>query len=187
MQGYFAILTFVLLIAMVIIRVRQLKKNEIKAFRFGELDKKDFVIIPFALLFFYLILSGVFDLPKLGDELFRNEIISWVGVGLCALGLLLFLFSLVSFGKSFRVGIDEEKPGELITTGVFAISRNPIYTAFGIILIGVFLILPNWILLLYVLAGFWLFNRQIRLEEASLKTLYGEKYEEYCNNVRRFL
>lgn len=187
MQGYLAIVTFLLLIAMVITRSRQLKKHGIKAFRFGELDRRDFLIIPFALLFFYLILSSVFDLPKLGNELYRNELISWLGVGLCALGLLLFLLSLFSFGKSFRVGIDEEKPGELITTGAFAISRNPIYTAFGMVLVGVFLILPNWILLLYVLAGFWLFHRQVLLEEASLKKIYGEKYEEYCKKVRRYL
>lgn len=187
MQGYFAILTFLLLIALVNIRARQLQKHGIKAFRFGELDKKDFLIIPFALLFFYLILSGVFNLPKLGNELFTNEIIHWIGVVLCALGLLLFLYSIISFGKSFRVGIDEETPGELITTGAFAISRNPIYTAFGIVLIGVFLILPNWILLLYVFAGFWLFNRQVRLEEESLRKIYGEQYEEYCRRVRRYL
>ena len=67
------------------------------------------------------------------------------------------------------MGIDEEKPGELITTGAFALSRNPIYTAFGMVLIGNFLIIPNWIMFLYVIAGFWLFNRQIRLEEESLK------------------
>nr|WP_280167657.1 isoprenylcysteine carboxylmethyltransferase family protein [Priestia megaterium]MDH3183453.1 isoprenylcysteine carboxylmethyltransferase family protein [Priestia megaterium] len=103
------------------------------------------------------------------------------------MGLVLFSLSIILFGKSFRVGIDEEKPGELITTGVFAISRNPIYTAFGFVLIGTFLILPNWILLLYVFAGVWLFNRQVQLEEKSLKKIYGEEYEAYCKKVRKYL
>jgi protein-S-isoprenylcysteine O-methyltransferase Ste14 len=94
---------------------------------------------------------------------------------------------LISFGKSFRVGIDEEQPGALITTGVFAISRNPIYTAFGLVLLGIFLIYANWILLLYLIAGFWLFNRQVLREEDSLKKIYGDEYIEYCKKVRRYL
>ncbi len=101
--------------------------------------------------------------------------------------LLLLLWSLVSFGQSFRVGIDTEHPDKLITSGVFAFSRNPIYTAFAFILIGQFLIFPNWLLLIYLAAGTWLFNRQVIREEDYLKKHYGEEYVEYCNRVRRYL
>lgn len=162
-------------------------KKGIKAIRFGELDKRDFLIPPFALLYFYIVFSEVFDLPKLGTRLFDNGIVAWIGAALCMLGLMLFVWSLISFGESFRVGIDEEKPGKLVTTGAFAISRNPIYTAFGMVLAGIFLILPNFILLLYTFAGFWLFNRQVKLEEASLRKIYGKEYEEYCKKVSRYL
>lgn len=187
MQGSIAVITIVLLITMVIIRSKQLKKLGIKAFKFGEMDKKDFIIPPFAMLLFYLICSNAFNLPRLGTELFRNESIGWIGVVFCLLGLLLFLYSLISFGKSFRVGIDEDHPGPLITTGAFAISRNPIYTAFGFVLLGEFLIYPNWILLLYLIAGYWLFNRQVLLEEQSLRKIYGEEYKQYSKKVRRYL
>ena len=172
---------------MVLFRLFLMHKMGIKAMKFGGIDKKDFMIPPFALLFFYLIFAGALDLPKLGIELFKNEIVGWIGVALCMLGLILFLLSLISFGKSFRVGIDEEKPGSLVTTGVYAISRNPIYTAFGLVLLGIFLIFPNWILLLFLVAGIWLFNRQVLREEDSLKKIYGEEYLEYCKKVRRYL
>lgn len=119
--------------------------------------------------------------------MFDNGIVAWIGAALCMLGLMLFVWSLISFGESFRVGIDEEKPGKLVTTGAFAISLNPIYTAFGMVLAGIFLILPNFILLLYTFAGFWLFNRQVKLEEASLRKIYGKEYEEYCKKVSRYL
>jgi hypothetical protein len=36
---------------------------------------------------------------------------------------------------------------KLVTTGVFAFSRNPIYVAFGCVLLGQFLVFPDWILL----------------------------------------
>lgn len=187
MQGYFALATMILLVILVLSRVLLMKRIGIKAVRFGEMDKKDFLIPPFALFLFYLILASALNLPKVGTELFHNEVLQWVGVMFCILGLLLFLLSLISFGKSFRVGIDEEHPGSLVTTGVFAVSRNPIYTAFGFILLGIFLIFTNWIILLYLIAGLWLFNRQVLREEESLKRFYGEDYVKYCEKVRRYL
>ncbi len=187
MQGYFAIATLLLLMVLVLSRVFLLRRMGIEAMHFGKLDKTDFLIPPFALFYFYIIFASALDWPKPGDELFGNEIIHWFGVVLCMLGLIFFFYSLVSFGKSFRVGIDEEHPGSLVTTGAFAISRNPIYTSFGAILIGIFLIFPNWVLLIYLVAGFWLFNRQVLREESSLKKIYGEEYEKYCKKVRRYL
>ncbi len=187
MARYIAAATLILLIILVLFRAFQLKKLGTKAVRFGEMDKKDFFIPPFALLLFYIVFSSAFGLPEIGAELFHNEMVSWAGVGICIIGILFFVYALISFGRSFRVGLDEDHPGELITTGAFSISRNPIYTAFGLVLTGVFLIIPNWIILVYVIAGIWLFNRQILLEEESLRKIYGKKYLEYCNRVRRFL
>lgn len=187
MQRYFALITVILLVLMVLSRVFMMKRMGIKVMRFGELDKKDLLIPPFALLLFYLILASALKLPMLGFELFFSEVIGWIGVVLCMLGLIVFLLSLISFGKSFRVGIDEEHPGALITSGVYAISRNPIYVAFGLVLLGVFLILPNWIVLLYLVTGIWLFHRQVHREEDSLKNIYGEDYLEYCKKVCRYL
>ena len=186
MQGYFAVTTLILLMMLVIFRVFLMRKMGIIAIKFGVMDKKDFFIPPFALLFFYLVLASAFNLPKFGAELFSNEILRWIGVALCVLGLILFLLVLISFGKSFRVGIDQEHPGTLITKGIFAISRNPIYTAFGIILLGIFMIFSNWVLLLYLVAGMWLFNRQVLREEKSLEKIYGKEYLEYCKKVHRY-
>jgi protein-S-isoprenylcysteine O-methyltransferase Ste14 len=96
------------------------------------------------------------------------------------------LWSLVSFGKSFRVGIDAEHPERLITDGIFAFRRNPIYVAFAFILIGQFFIFSNWILFVYICAAIWLFHRQVLLEEEYLKNHYGQEYADYCNRVRRY-
>jgi protein-S-isoprenylcysteine O-methyltransferase Ste14 len=70
---------------------------------------------------------------------------------------------------------------------VFAFSRNPIYVAFASILLGQFLIFPNWILLVYIGAATWLFHRQVLREEEFLKQHYGQEYAEYCQRVRRYL
>lgn len=165
-----------------------MKRMAINAMKFGEIDKKDFLIPPFALFYFYLVFASAFNFPTVSrQEFFRSGIASWAGVLLCLTGLLLLLLSLVSFGKSFRIGIDRDDPDELITTGIFAFSRNPIYVAFALVLLGEFFVFSNWILLIYVLAAMWLFHRQVSREEEYLRQHYGKPYLEYCERVRRYL
>src|SRR5262245_18918261 len=188
MQGYLAALTIVLLLGMVLTRVVLMRRTGTKAMHFGRIDKTDFLIPPFAFFYFYTVFAAAFDLPMVSTQrFFQSEAISWVGVFLCFSGLTFFLLSLVSFGKSFRVGIDIDHPDKLVTTGVFAFSRNPLYVAFGLVLLGQFLVFPNWIMLVYLAAGIWLFHRQILREEEFLRKHYGQEYAEYCNRVRRYL
>ena len=187
MQRYFAAAALALLILLVIGRVLLLKSKGIAAFKFGAMDKKDFLIPPFALLYIYIVLAGAFGWPTLGDEVFNSAASAWAGVALCALGLVCFLLSLTAFGKSFRVGIDEDHPGALVTSGIFALSRNPIYVSFILVFCGIFLILANWVLLLYFAAVTALIHRQILREEASLKKIYGAAYSDYCQKTRRYI
>jgi protein-S-isoprenylcysteine O-methyltransferase Ste14 len=188
MQPYFGALTIVLLIGMVLSRVLRLKKEGVEAMNFGKIDKTDFLIPPFAIFYFYLIFANSFDLPSPSRQVFfHSTAITWVGVVLCLAGLGLFFFSLLSFGKSFRVGIDNQHPDQLITTGIFALTRNPIYVSFGIILLGQFLIFPNWILMVYLTGAIWLFRRQVLREEEFMKQYYGEKFAAYCKQVKRYL
>jgi protein-S-isoprenylcysteine O-methyltransferase Ste14 len=188
MPGYFAALTLILLFGMVLTRVFLLRRKGTEAFHFGKIDKTDFLIPPFAIFYFYLIFAAAFNFPTVSaQQFFNSEIVAWIGVVLCLAGLLLLLWSLVSFGQSFRVGIDIDHPDKLITTGVFAHSRNPIYVAFVLVLLGQFLIFPNWILLVYLVAAVWIIHRQVLREEDYLRGHYGQEYGDYCNKVRRYL
>src|SRR5215510_1164152 len=126
MQRLLASVTIVLLLGMVITRVLLMRRSGIRAMHFGQIDKKDFLIPPFAFFYFYIVFAAAFGLPTVSQQqFFYAEALSWVGVFLCVVGLLLFLLSLVSFGRSFRVGIDADHPDNLITTGLFALPPNP--------------------------------------------------------------
>jgi protein-S-isoprenylcysteine O-methyltransferase Ste14 len=173
---------------MVLTRVIVMRRTGTRAMHFGSIDRTDFLIPPFALFYFYTVFAAAFNLPLVSTQrFFQSEVISWAGVFLCFGGLALLLLTLVSFGKSFRVGIDVDHPDKLVTTGVFAFSRNPIYVAFGLVLLGQFLVFPNWILLVYLAAGIWLVHRQVLREEEFLRKQYGQEYAEYCNRVRRYI
>jgi protein-S-isoprenylcysteine O-methyltransferase Ste14 len=188
MPRHFAAITILLLLGMVWARVLLMKRKGIKAMHFGEIDKKDFLIPPLALLYFYIVFAAAFDLPAVSkQEFFHSGAASWLGVLLCLVGLTLLFLSLVSFGRSFRVGIDSDRPDELITTGLFAFSRNPIYVAFAFVLLGEFLVFSNWVLLVYLVVAIGLFHRQVLREEEFLKKQYGRQYSEYSDRVKRYL
>lgn len=188
MTGYLAAFAVVLLLGTVLTRVLLLRRAGTQAMHFGNLDKKDFLIPPVALFYFYTIFAAAFNWPLVSaQKFFHSNIIAWIGVGLCFTGLLVLFISLVSFGKSFRVGIDVDKPDELVTTGIFAISRNPIYVGFALVLIGQFLVFPNWVPLVYLVAGALLFHRQVLREEEFMRQHYGHEYTEYCRRVRRYV
>jgi protein-S-isoprenylcysteine O-methyltransferase Ste14 len=188
MPKFLGALTFVLLVGLVLTRVFLLRRHGVQAMKFGATDKTDFLIPPFALLYVYILFATAFGWPG-GSmrQLFQSGIIAWLGVLLCLAGLLLFAWTLISFGQSFRVGIDADHPGALIEDGVFAYSRNPIYVALALILIGEFLIFSNWITLIYLGGAGWLLHRQVLREEDYLKQHYGRAYDDYCRRVRRYL
>jgi len=188
MPRYLGALALVLLLGIVLSRVFLLKRQGITAMKFGTIDRTDFLIPPVALFYFYLVFAAAFGWPSVSTQrFFVSGPAGWAGVAACAAGLVLLLWSLISFGQSFRIGIDTERPDSLITSGILAYSRNPIYVAFAFVLIGEFLIFPNWILLIYIAGFLALVHRQVLREEDYLKAHYGQHYLDYCNQVRRYL
>ncbi|MGH9562580.1 MAG: hypothetical protein ACRD3S_14095, partial [Terracidiphilus sp.] len=96
MQRYFAALTLLLLVAMVWGRSLLMRRKGIRAIHFGKIDKKDFLIPPFALFYFYIVFAHAFRFPAPGrQQLFHCGIVSWIGALLCLLGLTVFVLSLV--------------------------------------------------------------------------------------------
>jgi len=81
-----------------------------------------------------------------------------------------------------------EKPTALIETGVFKISRNPMYLGMALILIGAGFILGSITsfigVVLFVAAMEITFIPQ---EEKKLQEEFGEKFEYYKEKVRRWL
>ena len=89
--------------------------------------------------------------------------------------------------NSWRIGIDEINNSELVTNGLFSISRNPIFLGIMIANVGLLLIIPNTFTILIVSLSTVSINTQIRLEEEFLKGSHGEEYQKYLKRVRRWL
>jgi protein-S-isoprenylcysteine O-methyltransferase Ste14 len=187
---YIPILELPVLMVMVAIRALTLRKQGVKAIVFGETDRSDFMIIPCALFFFYGAASSVFELPfplALKKQVLYSGVLSLCAIVICTLSLVFFCLTLRTFGRSFRVGIDENTGDALITGGTFRISRNPIYTAFMFFFLGICIAYPNIITTVFLILLTIVIHRQVLREETFLKTRYGKEYEEYCRKVRRYL
>jgi protein-S-isoprenylcysteine O-methyltransferase Ste14 len=81
-----------------------------------------------------------------------------------------------------------EAAQHLVCTGVYARSRNPIYLADALLLLGWWLWLGEPVLGVG-LVGFvlWMDRVQIRAEERALGAHFGAAYANYCARVRRWL
>lgn len=82
-------------------------------------------------------------------------------------------------GASWRIGIDAGTQSPLVTGGVFAVSRNPIFLGMRASLLGLFLVMPNAFTLAIFLVGEVLISVQVRLEEDFLSSVHGVEYERY--------
>jgi protein-S-isoprenylcysteine O-methyltransferase Ste14 len=109
------------------------------------------------------------------------------GAGMIALAFIIFIWALVSFKDSWRIGIDKETQGRLVTTGIFSVSRNPIFLFIDLYFVGTFLINGTIVFLIFaavVVAGI---HYQILEEERYLRSAYGTAYAAYNARTRRYL
>ena len=190
LQNILSVCAFVAFVGIVLIRAAMMRRKGINALVFGVTDKSDFLLVPMVLAIAYTVLANTFGLPMwepLIKPFWETVIPGWAGLTLCGLAIIGFVLTLASFGDSFRVGIDEETPDKLVTTGMFSISRNPIYVCFLLFFTGLFLIHRNIVIAAAVILFALAIHRQILREEKFLKSHYGAEYEAYCKKVRRYL
>ena len=108
------------------------------------------------------------------------------GAILIFLGLLIFILGLLAFGNSWRIGIDTQKPGELVTSGIFSLTRNPVFVFINLYFIGTALIYTNWFFTGLAIMAVFGIHFHILNEEKHLVHQYGDLYLEYRKNVRRY-
>jgi protein-S-isoprenylcysteine O-methyltransferase Ste14 len=113
-----------------------------------------------------------------------RRLVAW---GLLAAALVWTLWAQFQMGQSWRIGIDTDVKTPLVTSGLFAWSRNPIFLAMRICLAALAVLQPNAITLVLFVAGDLVMQFQVRLEEAFLREQHGATYANYCARVRRWL
>ncbi|TPI49642.1 isoprenylcysteine carboxylmethyltransferase family protein [Mesorhizobium sp. B2-9-1] len=133
-----------------------------------------------------VVLGMLYPLPWIGD-IFGDLLF---GVGWVALfGVAMLWVTAIRVMMRAKTTFDPNaEPDHLVTSGPFGITRNPMYLANTLLLIGVaFITGIAWFLLFAFLAGFATQKLAIEKEEKILAAKFGKKYRDYAKRVRRWI
>jgi protein-S-isoprenylcysteine O-methyltransferase Ste14 len=171
------------------------KRSGINPFKFG----KDETAINFvgkaykviSAIAFIIILINAF-LPSIIQYLapienLKSDYLVWTGYGLLHLSFIIIFIAQRNMAEEWRIGIDEKNKVNLITQGMFSVSRNPIFLGVIIVFLGLFLIVPNTITAVILVSGLIVIQVQVRLEEEFLLKELGAEYKDYMQKVKRWL
>jgi protein-S-isoprenylcysteine O-methyltransferase Ste14 len=111
-----------------------------------------------------------------------------IGASLSILGLLTAYSGFSAFRKAGTPVRPGDRPTELVASGPYRITRNPMYLGLELVLSGVFFLTKSPFFLIPPIVFFFLINFvQIPFEENLMSERFGQSYAEYCKRVRRWL
>ncbi len=133
-----------------------------------------------------VILNGIYPLPWLWSPL--SDILVAFG-WLVLLAVVALLFSAVRTMTRARTTMNPNAaPDHLVTSGPFAVTRNPMYLANTLLVVGLGLVTGiAWFLPLALAAGFLTQKIAIEKEERRLAEKFGKRYRDYAKRVRRWI
>lgn len=111
-----------------------------------------------------------------------------VGAFVGIIGVIVFIISVLTMQDSWRAGVSKAEKTELVTGGIYQISRNPAFLGFDLVYIGMVMMFFNWELLVTSIFAVVMLHLQIvNVEEDFLMEVFGEEYLEYKEKVCRYL
>jgi protein-S-isoprenylcysteine O-methyltransferase Ste14 len=192
-----ALPAFVLLItfAATVWRGRRLKQQDVIAFGFSyrrDVQAAAQKFWTFAVVGVILVALQGLLAPQLNELLGRPywadfAPLRWAGAALLTAGCLLVVTAQIQMGLSWRVGVPEGGLGSLVTRGLFAYSRNPIFVGMFLITCGVFVSNPHLVSAILPPLAAVLMALQVRIEEEALQMTHGEPYRNYMARTPRWI
>lgn len=148
------------------------------------------VYIPPPLFFVatFVVAAYVQRYMPINQTFFDSRMATVLGILIGVAGLLLLIPALYRFVKTKNTLITIKPANTLQTTGIYAITRNPMYVSLTLLYIGLACIIGNWwnMILLPILI-FVVQEYVIKREERYLAYRFGEAFTTYKSRVRRWL
>lgn len=113
---------------------------------------------------------------------------TWLGLLPAAAGLAILSRSILQFRHANTTVEPFRQANQLVQTGLYAYSRNPIYLGMVMSLFGIAILLGSLTPFLVIPIFAWLIQRNVILaEEQMLESIFGDTYRQYKQKVRRWL
>jgi protein-S-isoprenylcysteine O-methyltransferase Ste14 len=111
-----------------------------------------------------------------------------VGTMIYAGALWLFRRAHKDLGKNWSITLEIRDQHRVVSNGVYAVVRHPMYSAFWLMGLGQAFLLPNWIAGLAGLVGTAvLFFLRVEKEERMMLDTFGEEYRAYMGRTKRVI
>ena len=117
----------------------------------------------------------------------RSPMVSFFGLSLFGISILLGWISSAQMRESWRIGIPKDQKTNLIQNGIYAYLRNPYFLSIFIMFLGLFLVRPNYIILLLLGTATAVLHRLVLREEHHLFKIHGEEYIKYKKTTGRYI
>ena len=111
----------------------------------------------------------------------------WIAAGVMTVSTAFIIAAQAAMGASWRVGVPAEGPGALVTGGLFAISRNPVFVGMFGLAVGMFLWSPTMLTAALLPLAASMMAVQVRIEEDALIAKHGNDYTAYQARTPRWL
>lgn len=133
-----------------------------------------------------MVLINILWLPGFGFYPFN--IIAGILLALSGLALIIFAIAALRGAKTTPNPFKPENATKLVTQGIYARSRNPIYLGLLLLLVALSAYLINPLTYFGPLFFVLYMNRfQICPEEQVLEKLFGSAFTDYCRRVGRWI
>jgi len=133
------------------------------------------------------VMAAVSHLAGGADLAFRPWL-AWIGAVVFAIALWLFYSAHRELGQNFSSTLVVRQSHTLVTHGIYAHVRHPMYAAFWLWAVAQALLLQNWLVAACGFAGFGiLFFGRIGQEEAMMREAFGEQYDAFARRTKRLL
>ncbi len=109
-----------------------------------------------------------------------------VGSVLLLASLIIAASALVEMKDSWRVGVKEDDDSVLITSGVYAISRNPFFLSYFTLFLAYMVLIPSPLIIVTALSAIISVHFMVTVEERHLLKMFGDEYYDYMKRVPRY-
>jgi protein-S-isoprenylcysteine O-methyltransferase Ste14 len=123
---------------------------------------------------------------QFGHAISRSPAAFRIAMLLLIAGSAISTLAFTTLGSATRVGLPEEHT-ELRTTGIYRVSRNPIYVGFTLVMLASCVLTPHWLNITCFLIAVLLHHRIVLGEERFLEARFGDAWRAYRAHVRRYL
>jgi len=112
----------------------------------------------------------------------------WVSIAVAGLGIIVMLLAVAQMLGARTTVIPRRQPNHLVKSGVFSITRNPIYLGDALVLTGFVLWLGAVAAVPLIVAFVFLITRRFILsEEAWIQSVFGDEFDDWAKKTRRWL